>query len=189
MAVDVAGDLFIADTCNSVVRKVNSAGMISTVAGNGTPGYSGDGGAATTAELDYPAGVAVDAAGNLFIADTGNNVVREAGATGTITTVAGSGTCGYGGDGGPATAARMNGPEGIAIDQAGRLFIADSGNNLIRSVETPLYWDPRQTATETAGGSGTWTSSGNNKCWYDPLMDVDVAWADGCSVVFAGSNT
>ena len=131
VAVDAAGDLFIADSGNNRIREVNLAtGMITTVAGNGTGGYSGDGGPATAAELDYPEGVAVDAAGDLFIADSDNNRVREVNlSTGMITTVAGNGTDGYSGDNGPATAAELNYPEGIAVDAAGDLFIADTDND------------------------------------------------------------
>ena len=136
VAVDSAGDLFIADTINNVIREVVKAtGDIITVAGNGTAGYSGDDGPATAAELNDPRGVAVDSAGDLFIADNGNNVVREVvKATGDIITVAGNGTAGYSGDGGPATAAELNAPNGVAVDSAGDLFIADGGNNVIREV-------------------------------------------------------
>ena len=107
--MDAAGNLFIADYYNDVVREVVKAtGDIITVAGSGTPGYSGDGGPATSAELSYPESVAVDAAGNLFIADDNNQVVREVvKATGDILTVAGSGAYGSAGDGGPATAPRL----------------------------------------------------------------------------------
>ena len=134
--MDAAGDLFIADYGNNRIREVNLAtGVITTVAGNGTAGYSGDNGPATAAELANPAGVAVDAAGDLFIADTGNDRIREVNlATGVITTVAGNGTDGYSGDDGPATAAELNYPAGVAVDSAGDLFIADSGNNRIREV-------------------------------------------------------
>ena len=136
LAVDSAGDLFIADTDNNVVREVVKAtGDIITVAGNGTAGYSGDSGPATAAELNDPNGVAVDSAGDLFIADTDNNVIREVvKATGDIITVAGNGTAGYSGDNGPATAAELNSPRGVAVDSAGDLFIADCGNNVIREV-------------------------------------------------------
>jgi hypothetical protein len=132
VAVDAAGDLFIADGLNNVIREVR-AGIITTVAGNDSPGYSGDGGAATAAQLADPAGVAVDAAGDLFIADYNNNVIREVRA-GIITTVAGNGTAGYSGDGGPATAATLNSPPAVAVDAGGDLFIADNINNVIREV-------------------------------------------------------
>ena len=106
---------------------VKATGDIITVAGNGTAGYSGDGGPATAAELNNPRGLAVDSAGDLFIARPDNNVIREVvKATGDIITVAGNGTAGYSGDNGPATAAELNGPIGVAVDSAGDLFIADS---------------------------------------------------------------
>jgi hypothetical protein len=135
VAVDAAGDVFITDSGNNVVREVSHAtGLIATVAGNGTCGYSGDGGPATAAELWAPQGVAVDAAGDLFITD-GSGRVREVDhATGLITTVAGNGTYGYSGDGGQATTAELGGPAGIAVDAAGDLFIADGYNNRIRAV-------------------------------------------------------
>ena len=142
IAVDAAGDLFIADSGNDVVREVNHVtGVITTVAGNGTYGYSGDGGAATSAELGFPSAVAVDAAGNLFIADSGNNVIREVNSsTGMITTVAGNYDLGsgYSGDGQAATGAQLNYPTGVAVDAAGDLFIADSGNNVVREVNLSI---------------------------------------------------
>ena len=136
IAVDAAGDLFIADTDQGRIREVNHATHdITTVAGNGTVGYSGDGGQATDAELDYPYGVAMDATGNLFIADTDNIVIREVNAShDIITTVAGNGTEGYSGDGGPATAAELDYPHGVAVDASGDLFIADTYNDRIREV-------------------------------------------------------
>ena len=123
----------------------HATGVITTVAGNGTAGYSGDGGPATAAKLAYPSGVAVDAAGNLFIADTYNNRIREVNyATGVITTVAGIGALGYGGDGGPATVSELSHPSGAVVDAAGDLFIADAGNNRIREVVNgvPLTVNP-----------------------------------------------
>lgn len=132
VAVDSNGNLYIADFNNSRVRKV-SGGNITTVAGNGTPGFSGDGGSATAAGLNLPAGVAVDAAGNLFIADTANHRIRRV-SGGTITTVAGNGTSGFSGDGGPATSAALNGPYGVAVDSSGNIYIADTGNNRIRKI-------------------------------------------------------
>jgi sugar lactone lactonase YvrE len=137
VAVDAAGDLFIADSGNNVIREVNGAtGIITTVAGNGASGYSGDGGPATTAELGALSGMAVDAAGDLFIADLVDSVIREVhAATGIITTLAGNGTAGYSGDGGAATAAELNWPAALAVDSAGNLFIADSGNYAIRKVD------------------------------------------------------
>jgi uncharacterized protein (TIGR03437 family) len=134
LAVDASGNLFIADTLNAKVRKVSTSGVISTVAGSGTPGYGGDGGAASGAQLNLPIGLAVDAVANLYIADFGNSRVRKVSASGAIATVAGNGSFGYSGDGGPAVNAQLNGPQGVAVDAAGDLFIADTVNNLIRKV-------------------------------------------------------
>jgi hypothetical protein len=158
VAVDAAGDLFISDSANNVVREVNHAtGVITTVAGNPTAGYSGDGGAATSAHLSDPTGVAVDGQGDLFIADNGNNVVREVnGTTHVITTVAGNHTQGYSGDGGAAASAALHGPAGVAVDAAGDLFIADSGNNVVREVSAAT-----QTITTVAGdGTKGYTGDG-----------------------------
>ena len=153
VAVNGAGNLFIADSGNNVVREVDlSTGVISTVAGNATWGYSGDGYAATSAQLNDPTAVAVDAAGNLLIADTCNNAVRKVDlSSGVISTVAGTGTAGYGGDGYAATAAQLNNPTGVAVDSAGDLFIADSGNNVIRQVDRSTGVISTVAGTGTAG--------------------------------------
>ncbi len=135
MALDGAGNLYIADRSNYRIRKVDSAGDITTVAGNGIRGYNGDGGAAVAAQLDSPAGVALDDAGNLYIADGDNNRIRKVDAAGVITTVAGNGTRGYNGDGGAATAAQLDFPSGVALDGSGNLYIADYWNNRIRKVD------------------------------------------------------
>ena len=149
MTTDHSGNVFIADTANEVIREISaSTGIITTVAGNGFVGYSGDGGPATGAEIFYPRDVAVDGIGNIFIVDSGNCVVRKVSAsTGIISTVAGtppdsSGNyyCGYSGDGGPATAAQLypidllSPAGGVAVDSSGNIFIADTGNNVIRRV-------------------------------------------------------
>ncbi len=143
VAVNAQGDVFIADTYNNRVVEVTPQGQIFSVAGDGVAGYSGDGGLAVFAELNEPTGLAVDSQGNLYIADSANNVIRRVDAkTGIITTVAGDyaadqandGLGGFSGDGGPATSAQLNDPQGIAIDGAGDLFIADTFNNCIREV-------------------------------------------------------
>jgi uncharacterized protein (TIGR03437 family) len=134
VAVDSAGNLYIADTANNVVRKVTAAGAISTLAGNGKSGFGGDGSAATSAQLNAPQGIAVDASANVYIADTGNARIRKVSSGGTISTYAGNGTPGYAGDGQAATSAQLNLPIGLTVDPAGNLFIADYGNNVVRKV-------------------------------------------------------
>ncbi|HEY3760919.1 MAG TPA: immunoglobulin domain-containing protein [Verrucomicrobiae bacterium] len=167
IAVDTSGNLFIADSDNERIREVRTNGIITTVAGNGSYDYSGDGGLATNAELMYPTGVAVDSLGNLFIADYGSNRIREVGTNGIITTVAGGGTDGVGdGDGGTATNAELNDPTGVAVDTSGNLFIADSGNQCIREVRT-------NGIITTVAGNGSYDYSGDgglatNASLYNP---------------------
>ena len=168
VAVDGAGNLYIADAANQRIRMVTaSTGKISTVAGNGTQGYSGDGGLATSAELSSPTGVAVDRVGDIYIGDTFNNRVREVNASGIITTVAGTGTAGYSGDGGAATSAELNNPAGVALDHAGNLYIADTVNQRIRVVNTTAATETVLGQSVTAGdittvaGDGTAGYSGD----------------------------
>ena len=134
MALDPAGNLYIADFGNSRVRKVTPGGTISTYAGTGTPGFAGDGGPATAAQLSFPQGVALDSAGNLYIADSNNNRIRKVTPGGTISTYAGTGLQGFSGDGGPAIDAQLWFPVGVALDSAGNLYIADQENQRIRKV-------------------------------------------------------
>ena len=145
VAVDAAGSLFFANTYTHRIRRVDPSGTITTVAGTGEQGYSGDGGPAVQAQLDSPLGVAVDAAGNLYIADTYNHRIRRVDPSGTITTVAGTGGPGYSGDGGPAVQARLHYPAGVAAAAAGNLYIADTGNHRI------LWVEPSGTITTVAG--------------------------------------
>jgi sugar lactone lactonase YvrE len=156
VALDSSGNLYIADTGNNVIRKVTaSSGVITTVAGNGTSGYSGNNGAAASATLNSPNGVALDSSGNLYIADTSNGVIRKVTASsGVITTVAGSGSSGYSGDGGSATSAKLTIPNGVAVDSSGNIYIADTGNNVIREVSSGVI--------ATVAGSGTSGYSGDN---------------------------
>jgi hypothetical protein len=132
VATDLAGNLYFADTGADRIHKV-SGGVITTLVGNGTYGLSGDNGPAASAELNYPIGVALDTAGNIYIADSHNNLVRKV-SNGIITTVAGNGTQGFSGDGGPATSAEFNNPTEVAVDAAGNLYIADSYNDRVREV-------------------------------------------------------
>ena len=141
ITMDAAGNLYIADCYNHRVRKVDTNGIITTVAGNGTSGFTGDGGSAIEAQIDHPRDVAVDSAGNLYISDSYNHRIRKVDTSGIITTIAGSGPAGsylneYGGDGGLATQAELSQPHGLALDSTGNLYIADSFNNRVRKVHT-----------------------------------------------------
>ena len=136
VAADANGNVYISDTSNNRIRKVDSKGIITTFAGNGTRGSGGDGADATKASLWFPAGLAVDGSGNVFVADYGSSTIRKITSAGAISTVAGTGTWGYAGDGGAASKATLANPVGVALDNAGNLFIADSGSNTIRKIGT-----------------------------------------------------
>ena len=140
-ALDGSGSLYIVDTWNHRIRKVDSAGIVTTVAGSGTTGeggggFGGDGGPAVEARLRYPYGAALDGSGNLYIADAWNHRIRKVDSAGIVTTIAGSGTEGYGGDGGPAVRAQLSHPQGVALDGSGNLYIADAWNHRIRKVDS-----------------------------------------------------
>jgi sugar lactone lactonase YvrE len=135
IAVDATGNLYVAEQYNECIRKINTLGIITTIAGNGLPGYGGDGGPATAAYLHWPTSVAVDSLGNVFIADYVNHRIRRVDLSGTITTFAGNGAYSYSGDGGPATAAAMKYPNGIAVGSADNLWIADGVNYRLRKVD------------------------------------------------------
>jgi sugar lactone lactonase YvrE len=158
LAFDTAGNLLIADADNHRIRRLDLAGgVITTVAGNGSGGFSGDNVPAASASLREPAGIAVDSVGNLYIADTGNQRIRKVAATtGLITTVAGSGQAGFSGDGGPAASATLQGPRGVAVDTRGSLFIADTLNARIRMIAAGSGM------ITTVGGPGRWGSYGDN---------------------------
>ena len=206
-ARDSFGNVYIADGYNCAVRKVDTAGNISTFAGNPggvqSCGYSGDGGPATSAQLLYTFGVFVDANNNVFIADTYNHVIREV-QNGTITTVAGNNVAGYGGDGGPATSAKLNYPYGVATDTAGNMFIADTYNHRIRVVNAQT-----KTITTFAGNGYTGFSGDGpatqNSIYYPQAIAVDandnvfiadtsnylIRWVDagGMMTTIAGNGT
>ncbi|HYD21302.1 MAG TPA: T9SS type A sorting domain-containing protein [Flavipsychrobacter sp.] len=153
VAVDFFGNLYIADELNHVIRKVDVNGIISTVAGNNTPGFSGDGGNAVLASLNGPTGIIVDFSGTLYIADQLNHRIRKVDFIGNIiSTYAGNGTAGYTGDNGPATAASMNYPSGLCMDQNGNIFVADYYNNVIRRI--------------TFGGAQITTVAGDGQALY-----------------------
>src|ERR1017187_2259079 len=153
LAVDGAGNLYIADFSNNRIRKVTSGGTITTLAGNGLAGYSGDGGAAANAQLTTPVALATDAGGNVYIADKGNNAVRVVNSSGIISTVAGNGLAGYSGDGGPAVSAMVGNPTGVAVDASGNLYISD-GSVRVRKVYSSGF-------INTIAGNGTRGYSGD----------------------------
>ena len=134
LALDANGNLFVCDPDNHIVFRVSPDGSLSTFAGNGAPGFTGDGGPATNASIASPSGLAVDAAGNLYVSDLVNNRIRKVSPAGMITTIAGNGAAGFAGDGGPAAAAELNGPAGLAFDAAGILHVADAHGNRVRRI-------------------------------------------------------
>ncbi|MDX2041393.1 MAG: hypothetical protein SF097_09090 [Acidobacteriota bacterium] len=184
VAVDVAGNVFVADTQNHRIRKIAPNGVITTVAGSGAVGFAGDGGPATTAALNEPNDVVVDAVGNLYFSDTLNNRVRRVNSAGVITTVAGSGLNPFtnelppmDGDGGPATAARLNQPFGLALDAAGNLFIADAAAARIRRVAA------NSGIITTVAGNGLVGSAGNG----GPAIEARLLFPTGVAVDRTGN--
>jgi sugar lactone lactonase YvrE len=197
LALDAAGNLYIADVYNSCVRKVDAVtGIITTVAGTGKPGFSGDGGKATDAQLKPLGAVVVDGAGNLFIADLYNHRVRKVAPDGMITTYAGSGPVdavtpidgdarngGFSGDNGPAMDARLNGPGGLAVDAHGNLFIADYYNNRVRKV------DAATGMISTVAGNGHPGYSGDGGQATDARLNGPVGLAvDSAGNLFIGDE-
>ncbi len=176
IALDAAGNMYIADTFNYRVRKVATNGVITTVAGKGTYGYSGDGGAAINAAFRRITGVALDAAGNLYIADYQNQRIRKV-VNGVVTTVAGTGTVPYSGDGGPATSAQIHDPLGVAVDSAGNIYIADELNSRIRKVTAATG------IITTVAGNGTRGYSGDG----GPATSGEVNWPYGVAVDGSGN--
>ena len=198
VAVDGKGDVFIADTENNMVREVTPDGIIRTIAGTGKPGYSGDGGEAIDARLDNPSGLAVNAAGDLFIADTVNNVIREVTPNGIIRTIAGDPAWGrdagrggplgggFAGDGGPAADALLQHPQGLSVDGKGDLFIADTGNSVIREITTS------GTIKTVAGSAGKFSDSGDGgqatSATLNAPTDVAVDAAGDLYIADTGNN-
>jgi YD repeat-containing protein len=177
IAVGADGSIFIPDFENSCVRRIGPDGIITRVAGTGTFGYSEDGGPATEAQLGRPYGVAVGPDGSLYISDRGNSRIRKVDHLGTITTVAGNGISGYSGDGGPATEAQLNRPQGIAVDSEGALYIADTQNHRIRKVGTDGI-------ITTVAGRGCKNTSGDGRPAQKACIDYPVDVAVGNQAFF-----
>ena len=176
IALDALGNLYIADQGNQVIRKVTPSGIITTFAGNGTAGYSGDNGQATGAELNSPQGVVVDPAGNVYIADSGNHRIRMVNTSGIITTIAGSSSPGTGGDGGAATAATFTDPTNLALDSKGDLYITDTGASVVRMINTS------GTISHIAGtGSATYNGDGQ------PAVSAALSVPQGLALDAAGN--
>lgn len=178
VAIDSSGNLFITEDLDGRIRRVDAVtGIITTVAGNGSIGYSGDGGPATSATLDGPTGVAVDGEGNVFFADWHENRVRRIdGTTGIITTVAGNGIAGSGSNGGPATSASLNQPNAVALDGNGNLFISDGMNSSIRRVDAVTG-----VITRVAGGNYGFSGDGG------PATGASLAYPYGLALDGAGN--
>ena len=186
LAVDNSGNIYISDQENYRIRKVTaSTGIITTVAGNGTAGYSGDGGAAISAKLSTTAGVAVDSSGNIYIVEYQNSRIRKVTAsTGIITTVAGNGGFGYSGDGGPATSAKLDWPTALALDSSGNIYLGDNGSGCIRKV-TASTGIITTVAGHTTGGlcDGTNGFSGDG----GPATSATLSTIDGVAVDSVGN--
>ncbi len=177
VAVDPLGQsLYIADNGNHRIRRVDlTTGMITTVAGTGQQGFSGDGGPSTAATLSYPSGVALDALGNLYIADSQNHRIRKVDVNGIITTVAGNGARGFSGDNGPATAASFKEPVAVAVSSTGFLFVADTADHRVRRI------DPSGTIT-TVAGNGTFMAPNPG-----PATQSSIRWPQALAVDALGN--
>ncbi len=170
VAFDATGNLYICDYWNNRVRMVNSSGIITTIAGNGTHAFSGDGGLSTAASLSWPTGIAFSCVGNLYIADQINNRIRLVNTSGIITTIAGNGVGSYGGDGGQATNAELNESIGVAIDAASNLYISDFANNRIRKIDSVCICNTTS-ITCTVLGAPTYSNNfGSNAALYAPAL-------------------
>ena len=171
IVTDSAGNLYLTEFVDQKVLKIDSLGIIHTVAGNGSIGYSGNNGPATAASLNYPYGLAFDGSGNLYISDNLNYVIRKLAPDGIITTIAGNASAGYAGDNGPATDAKLNEPFGLTFDNAGNLYVADFGNNTVRKIT------PSGIISTVAGNIASFGYSGNGGPATDASLfnPIDVA--------------
>ena len=176
VSVDISGNVYIADSGDNKIRMVTSTGIITTIAGTGTVGSSGDGGAATSAQLNNPIGVSVDISGNVYIVDQRNQKIRMVTSTSIITTLAGTGAAGNNGDGGAATSAQLNNPNGVSVDIFGNVYISDTYNHKIRMV-TSTY------IITTFAGAGIYGGSGDGGA----ATSAQLAYPSGVSVGVSGN--
>lgn len=183
--VDSQGNVYIADVFNHRIRKVDPTGVISTVAGTGVAGYSGDGGPAVNAQLNMPYGILLDHDDNVLIADSDNHVVRKVGRDGIIHTIAGSGQRGYEGDGRPALTAKFDSPQSLALDRDGRLYIGDEHNNAIRVIEL------NGTVRTLVGTKGPGFSGDGGPAFSAQIADPENIWVrqDGSILISARDNS
>ena len=194
LAVDHAGNIYITDTYYHVIRKVNAAGIISTFAGSGTQGFSGDGGPAVSAQLGQPQGVATDHAGNIYIADYNNSVIRKVDASGIISTIAGNGTRGISGDGGLATLAELWFPIGIAADNNGVVYVTDTYDNTVRKIDKclaiPVITQQPGNGNVCNTGTTTFTITATNAGSYHWQVYNGSTWNDlADDTIYSGSDT
>lgn len=182
--LDSKGNVFIADLNNHRIRKISRDGLITTVAGTGVPGYSGDGGPAVKAQLNTPYGILLDKDDNLLIADSNNDVIRKVGSDGIIQTIAGTGQEGYDGDGGPARAAKLNTPQSLAVDAAGRIYIGDEHNDAIRII------DVDGTIRTLVGSKGPGFSGDGGPASQAQIADPENLWVrqDGAILISVRDN-
>ena len=163
--VDGSGNLYVADSANHRIRRIDAEGVITTIAGTGERGFGGDGGPATEAQFSYPSGLALDGSGNLYVTDVSNYRIRRIDAEGVITTFAGTGERGFGGDGGPATEAQFAWPTGLALDGSGNLYVADSGDNRVRRIDA-------EGVITTFAGTGKYGFGGDG----GPATEAQFSW-------------
>jgi serine/threonine-protein kinase len=179
VAADASGNIYVADYGNNLIRKISAAGVVITLAGSGTPGAAN--GTGTAASFNQPTGIAIDASGNIYVADNGNHLIREISPAGVVTTLAGSGVAGSAD--GTGTAASFNFPQGIAVDASGNIFVADNSNNMIRKIS------PAGAVTTLAGGGGQGSANGTGAAalFYEPT-GVAVDGAGNVYVTDYGNN-
>jgi hypothetical protein len=172
------GDIYFADASNNVVRKIATSGIVTTVAGNGSSGFSGDGGPATNAQFNLCQNVILDDTGNIYISDLYNNRVRKVSVAGIVTTIAGTGTAGYNGDGGQATAARIAGPQGMAFDKYGNFYFAESGSVGIRKIA------PSGIITTVAGHGASGYAGDGGQATAAIFHNILGIWIDSNDVIY-----